>query len=49
MHPAGILGFFSTPQRDAKMDGQPMTPSQWLVRGGDVRTLTDILDSFLMS
>jgi len=49
MHPASILGFFSTPQRDAKMDGQPMTPSQWLVRGGDVRTLTDILDSFLMS
>jgi hypothetical protein len=49
MHPASILGFFSTPQRGAKMDGQPMTPRQWLIQGGDVRTLTDILDSFLMS
>ena len=48
MHPASILGFFSTPQRGAKMDGQPMTPGQWLIRGGDVKTLTDILDSFLM-
>ncbi|TFD42586.1 hypothetical protein E3T33_12080 [Cryobacterium sp. TMT1-2-1] len=49
MHPAGILGFFSTPQRGAGMNGQPMTPGQWLIRGGDVQTLTDILDSFLMS
>lgn len=48
MHPASILGFFSTPQQDARMGGQPMTPGQWLLRGGDVTRLKDILDSFLM-
>jgi hypothetical protein len=49
MHPSTILGFMQTPQEDARPDGVRLTPAEWLVRGGDVRLLVDILDGFLMS
>ena len=38
-----------TPQDSARPDGVRLTPVEWLVRGGDVQLLVDILDSFLMS
>lgn len=49
MHPSSILGFMQTPQADARLNGVQLTPVEWLVRGGDVRRLVDILGSFLMS
>jgi hypothetical protein len=49
MQPSTILGFVQTPQEDARLNGVQLTPVEWLVRGGDVRLLVDILDSFLMS
>jgi len=49
MQPSTILGFMQTPQEDARLDGVQLTPVEWLVRGGDVQRLIDILDSFLMS
>lgn len=49
MHPSTILGFMQTPQEDARPDGVQLTPAEWLVRGGDVQLLVDILDGFLMS
>jgi hypothetical protein len=49
MHPSTILGFMQTPQEDARPDGIQLTPAEWLVRGGDVQMLVDILDGFLTS
>ncbi|WP_277959291.1 hypothetical protein [Frigoribacterium faeni] len=49
MQPSSILGFMQTPQQDARRDGIWLTPVEWLVRGGDVQRLVDVLDSFLMS
>ncbi|MBD8612024.1 hypothetical protein IFT77_16150 [Frigoribacterium sp. CFBP 13729] len=49
MHPSTILGFMQTPQEDAQLNGVQLTPVEWLVRGGDVQRLVDILGSFLMS
>ena len=49
MHPSTILGFMQTPQEDARLNGVQLTPVEWLVRGGDVQRLVDILGSFLMS
>lgn len=49
MQPSTILGFMQTPQEDARPDGVQLTPAEWLVRGGDVQLLVDILHGFLMS
>ena len=49
MHPASILGFMSTGQSIAPIDGAPVTPVDWLLQGGDPQELIDILDSFLQS
>lgn len=49
MHPATVLGFMQTPQRSAHVDGQRVTPGEWLLRGGDPQVLRDIFDAFLMN
>jgi hypothetical protein len=49
MHPASIQGFMSTPQEDLLVDGERVTPVEWLLHGGDPQALVDILDSFLQS
>jgi len=49
MQPSSILGFMQTPQKDTRLKGVQLTPVEWLVQGGDVQVLVDILDSFLMS
>lgn len=38
LHPLAIEGFLGTPQPDLLAD-QPVTPRQWLLRGGDITTL----------
>lgn len=48
-HPAGILGFMTTPQSSARIDGVRVTPVAWLLRGGDPQVLTAILGGFLQS
>lgn len=48
-HPASIQGFMSTPQSSLRADGEPMTPPEWLLQGGDPQALVNILDSFLQS
>ncbi|TFC12523.1 hypothetical protein [Cryobacterium sp. MDB2-10] len=47
MHPASIKGFMRTPQEDLRVDGERMTPVDWLLHGGDARALVSILGSFL--
>lgn len=49
MQPSSILGFMQTPQESTQLDGVRLTPVEWLVRGGEVQRLVDILDSFLTS
>ena len=47
MHPASVQGFMTTPQEDLRVDGERMTPVDWLLRGGDAEALVAILGSFL--
>jgi hypothetical protein len=49
MHPSSIAGFMNTRQQDAYLYGVQLTPVEWLLRGGDVELLVDILGGFLMS
>ncbi|ROS53912.1 hypothetical protein EDF21_1765 [Frigoribacterium sp. PhB118] len=49
MHPSSIAGFMNTRQQDAYLNGVQLTPAEWLLRGGDVELLVDILGGFLMS
>jgi hypothetical protein len=48
-HPAGIQGFMSTQQESLRLDGECVTPPQWLLAGGDPQAVVNILDSFLQS
>lgn len=47
MHAATVLGFMRTPQRSAQIDGKPVTPVEWLTRGGDPQVLRELLEAFL--
>lgn len=48
-HPASIKGFMSTPQESLLIDGERVTPAEWLLHGGNTQAVVDILDSFLQS
>ena len=49
MHPATVLGFMETPQRNAHIDGRRVMPGGWLLHGGDPQVLRDIFEAFLMN
>lgn len=49
MHPASVLGFMTTPQNSLRIDGQKLTPTEWLLLGRDPQDVITILHSFLMS
>ncbi|MGM7672118.1 hypothetical protein [Microbacterium sp. A93] len=53
MHPASVEGFMSTPQEDLRMDSGSssvaVTPIEWLLKGGDIKMVVGVLDSFLQS
>lgn len=45
-HPLAMQAFMTTPQLDLEgVDGQPMTPRQWLLSGGDAQAVADLLAS----
>ncbi|GIT78478.1 hypothetical protein LLS1_01470 [Leifsonia sp. LS1] len=48
-HPAGVLAFMSTPKSSTRINGEPVTPIQWLIAGGDPNQLVHIIESFLQS
>ncbi|GAA2051716.1 hypothetical protein [Leifsonia soli] len=48
-HPAGVLAFMTTPKSSLQVSDKQLSPEQWLLRGGDPRAVTAILESFLMS
>jgi len=43
MHPASVLGFMGTPQEDLLVGQDKATPRQWLIGGGEVQQVLDIL------
>jgi hypothetical protein len=49
LHAASVEGFMTTPQEDLVVNGQRMTPVEWLLQGGDPQELVSILDSFIQS
>lgn len=46
MHPASVAGLMTTPQRSLLIQGEPVTPVEWLVGGGDVKAVTDIVEGY---
>jgi hypothetical protein len=48
-HPASIQGFMATQQESLRVEGESVTPPEWLLQGGDPKAVVDILDSFLQS
>lgn len=49
MHPASILRFMTTPRDRLRLEGEPACPVDWLLRGGDVQELVEILETQFMS
>lgn len=49
MHPASIQNFMATPQESLRVNGHRLTPTEWLLHGGDLQAVVDIIDSFLQS
>ena len=43
MHPASILGFMTTPHSSTRIEGDPVTPVEWLARGRAVQPLVELL------
>lgn len=43
-HPVGVARFMQTPVVDLEIEGQPVTPIQWLAEGGSPRVVADLVD-----
>lgn len=46
--PASIRGFMTTPHTETQVAGRDVAPIEWLRAGGDVETLVELLNSYLM-
>jgi hypothetical protein len=44
-HPTTVNGIMTSPQADLPIDGEPTAPWQWLVEGGAVAPVVDLIDS----
>lgn len=42
VHPLTLASFMTLPDVDLEVDGQPVSPVEWLLGGGDVETVTDL-------
>ena len=45
MHPLAVARLLTTAQPDLVVDGQPVSPLQWLRDGGDVRVVRTIVEA----
>ncbi len=45
LHPVSVAGFLTTPQPDLSIDGQPMSPLDWLRSGGDIRLVLSVAEA----
>lgn len=43
MHPLEVAGFMTTPDADLSVDDEPTSPREWLIGGGDVSAVVDIV------
>jgi hypothetical protein len=44
LHPTAIAGFLMTPQPELLVDGQPKTPREWLLQGGSVEPVRELIE-----
>jgi hypothetical protein len=42
VHPLTLASFMTLPDVDLEVEGQPVSPVQWLLGGGDVESVTDL-------
>lgn len=49
MQPASILRFMTTPHERLAVRCEPVSPVDWLLRGGDVQKVVELLEARLMS
>jgi len=47
MHPTTVSGFMTTPQEDLLLGHEPVSPIEWLVRGGEATSVATILEGYL--
>ena len=45
LHPVSVAGFLTTPQPDLSVDGQSVSPLDWLRSGGDIRLVLDVAEA----
>lgn len=43
LHPLEVAGFMATPDVDLRVDERPVSPREWLVGGGDVRVVVELI------
>lgn len=49
MHQATVAGIMTSRQDDLRVDGERVTPAQWLFGGGDPEAVTGVFRSYLQS
>jgi hypothetical protein len=45
LHPVSVAGFLTTPQPDLSVDGQSVSPLDWLRSGGDIRLVLSVAEA----
>lgn len=46
IHPATVRGLMETPQGGLVVNGEPTTPLDWLLSGGDLSTVLDVIEGY---
>lgn len=44
LHPLEVAGFTTTPDGDLTVDDEPISPREWLVSGGDIRLVIELIE-----
>lgn len=44
LHPLEVVGFMTTPDPDLEVAEEPLTPREWLVGGGDIRAVVELIE-----
>ncbi|MGI8762020.1 MAG: DNA-binding protein [Jatrophihabitantaceae bacterium] len=44
LHPLEVAGFMTTADANLTVDDEPISPREWLLGGGDVRVVTELLE-----
>jgi hypothetical protein len=44
LHPLEVAGFMTTPDPDLSVADEPLSPRDWLIGGGDVRAVAELIE-----